>query len=56
METIVDLDLTIPNPTRTAADRIWRKLRIIADAYVQDGHTVTLTETTYTDNDTGDDE
>lgn len=54
MDVLVYLDLTIPNLTRTEADHIWARLRIIADAYVQDGHTITLTETTYTD--TGDDE
>jgi len=47
MTRLTDLELTIENiPDPQAADA-WKRLNIIAEAFISDGHHVTIARTTY---------
>jgi len=47
MPRLTDLELTIENiPDPQAADA-WKRLNIIAEAFINDGHHVTIARTTY---------
>lgn len=54
--TIADLELAITDIPHETANAIWQRLQIIANAYVADGYTVVLTQTTYTPDETADTE
>ena len=50
MARLTDLELTIENiPEESAADA-WKRLNIIAEAYIADGLHVTIARTTYAPN------
>lgn len=51
MPIVADLELAITNVPHNAAPDMWQRLQIIANAYVADGYTVVLTQTTYTPDD-----
>ena len=45
---LTDLELQIEDiPEHQAADDAWKRLNIIAEAYISDGHHVTIARTTY---------
>ena len=47
MPRLTDLEITIENiPDPQAADA-WQRLNIIAEAFIHDGHHVTIARTTY---------
>lgn len=47
MPRLTDLELTIENIPDTQAADAWKRLNIIAEAYISDGHHVTIARTTY---------
>ena len=47
MTRLTDLELTIENIPDTQAADAWKRLNIIAEAYIADGYQVTIARTTY---------
>ena len=47
MTRLTDLELTIEDIPEHAAADAWKRLNIIAEAYISDGHHVTIARTTY---------
>ena len=48
MTRLADLELQIENIPEHAAADAWKRLNIIAEAYIADGYQVTIARTTYT--------
>ena len=47
MTRLTDLELQIEDIPEHAAADAWKRLNIIAEAYINDGHHVTIARTTY---------
>ena len=47
MTRLTDLELTIEDIPEHAAADAWKRLNIIAEAFISDGHHVTIARTTY---------
>ena len=47
MTRLTDLELTIENIPDPQAAAAWNRLNIVAEAYITDGHHVTIARTTY---------
>ena len=47
MTRLTDLELTIEDIPEHAAADAWKRLNIIAEAFITDGHHVTIARTTY---------
>lgn len=47
MTKLTDLDLLIEDIPEDQADGAWKRLNIIAEAFMHEGHAVTITRTTY---------
>ena len=47
MPRLTDLELTIENIPEHAAAEAWKRLNIIAETYIDDGHKVTIARTTH---------
>ena len=47
MTRLTDLELQIEDIPEHAAADAWKRLNIIAEAYIDDGHRVTIARTTY---------
>ena len=47
MARLTDLELTIEDIPEAQAADAWKRLNIIAEAYISDGHHVTINRTTY---------
>lgn len=47
MTRLTDLELTIEDIPEHAATDAWSRLNIIAEAFITDGHHVTIARTTY---------
>ena len=47
MARLTDLELTIEDIPEAQAADAWKRLNIIAEAYISDGHHVTIARTTY---------
>ena len=47
MTRLTDLELTIEDIPEHAAADAWKRLNIIAEAFIADGHHVTIARTTY---------